>query len=107
MKTLLATAAALAVLGSAAFASDELDRRANDAAGAVALGILQQNPTGGVFDVQVSGGAATYDDYSGGALLVGTNFTENLYGNLGVFTGFDGQDVGVAASVTYTFNTGR
>jgi hypothetical protein len=104
MKTLLATATlALGLTAGAAFA-DDLTGYGNDAAGAVALGVLQQNPNGGVFDIQVSGGAAYYNDYSGGALLVGTNFTENLYGNIGAFTGFDGEEVGVAASVTYTFN---
>jgi hypothetical protein len=102
LKTLALTAALGLGLVTAASA-DELTGRANDTIGAVALGVLQQNPQGDVFDVQLSGGAAYYDDYSGGALLVGTNFSENLYGNLGVFTGFDGQDVGVAASVTYTF----
>ena len=100
----LALAGVVALGTVAAASADEFDRRANDSVGAIALGVLQQNPTGDVFDVQLSGGAAMYDDYSGGALLVGTNFTENLYGNIGAFTGFDGEEVGVAASVTWTFN---
>lgn len=107
MKNLILATVAVLALGATAVSAQSLEGVANDTVGAVALGVLQQNPNGDVFDIQLSGGAAYYDDYSGGALLVGTNFTENLYGNLGVFTGFDGEDVGVAASVTYTFNTGR
>ena len=63
---------------------------------------MQQTPIGRPGDIQVSGGIGYYAGESSAAVLVGTNITERLYGNIGAFGGTTGEP-GIAASVTYTF----
>ena len=86
--------------------TDSLKRDVKDLrggiAGATALSVMQQTPLGRPGELQVSAGVGYYDGETAGALLVGTNFTERLYGNVGAFMGSTGEP-GIAASVTYTF----